>query len=196
VADDVHDDSIQVLTAVGYRLAGLRQHVDPEAEPKLELLGATIEQAIFRLRHLLFELRPPALDRMGLAAALSEYADRMAAEGALVVALEGDLEHEPSPQSRVLLYRIAQEALTNVRKHADAEHVRVHLSRDAGGVVVRVTDDGVGFRPRSAPGEVPGHIGLISMRERAELAGGWFSVESEPGAGTTVSFWIPDRSWV
>ena len=90
------------------------------------------------------------------------------------------------------MYRLAQEALTNVRKHAQARHTRILLAGEGEGVLVRVEDDGVGFDPAQAPGRSPGHVGLISLRERAELAGGWFDLASAPGEGTTVSFWIPD----
>jgi signal transduction histidine kinase len=99
------------------------------------------------------------------------------------------------PDVRLALYRTAQEALTNVRKHAHANSVDVLLERRGAGVAIRVRDDGTGFEVSSqeaAPGA--GHIGLLSMRERAEAAGGRFDLRSEPGEGTTVDFWMPDRN--
>jgi signal transduction histidine kinase len=105
------------------------------------------------------------------------------------------LDGEPSPETRAVLYRVALEALTNVRKHANASMVDVLLERRGVGVAVRVRDDGKGFE-LPAPDAVPsdGHIGLVSMRERAEAAGGRFTLQSEPGAGTIVEFWMPETN--
>jgi PAS domain S-box-containing protein len=192
LADDIHDDSVQVLTAVSFRLASLRPRLDPDAEPVLRQLEELVERAIQRQRNLMFELRPASLYRVGLAAGVREYVERMTAEGDPAVEVEGTLEREPLPEARILLYRLAQEALTNVRKHAQARHARVLLAREGEGILVRVEDDGIGFDPKRAPSRSPGRVGLISLRERAELAGGWFDLESAPREGTIVSFWIPD----
>jgi PAS domain S-box-containing protein len=194
IADELHDDSIQVLTAVGLRLSALRSQVDAFAEPELRRLEETVSAAQSRLRHLLFELRPPSFDRVGLVAALAEYAERMTRDGGPPVDLDGALDRDPFPNTRVLLYRLAQEALTNVRKHAKARNVRLVVGREGDGVLIRVSDDGIGQQPARPSGQTPGHLGLISMRERAELSGGWFRIESRPGRGTTVSFWIPDSA--
>jgi signal transduction histidine kinase len=107
--------------------------------------------------------------------------------------VDNRLESEPGPESRAVLYRVALEALTNVRKHAHASSVDVLLERRGVGVAVRVRDDGEGFEvpsPEAARGG--GHIGLLSMRERAEAAGGRFSLTTAPGEGTTVDFWMPE----
>ncbi len=195
VANEVHDDSIQVLTAVGVRLSTVSSQLgsalDPVTAQTLCRLQETVEGAIFRLRKLVFELRPPSLEHMGLAAALREYVDRTRELGAPVVTIEGRFEHEPPLEARVLLYRIAQEALTNVRKHAKARSLRIALESEGDGAAMRIEDDGVGFDPTDI-GDVPGRVGLISMRERAELAGGWFRVSSSAGKGTIVSFLVPD----
>jgi PAS domain S-box-containing protein len=191
IADDIHDDSIQAITAAGMRLQILRRSLeDPE---QLELLGEleqTIQLSISRLRHLLFELRPPVLDNEGLGAALGMYLDETADEVETRYELENSLTSQPSAEVRVILYRITQEALTNARKHAQAENVRVVLREREGGYLVRVADDGVGFVPEAGEPAV-GHLGLASMRERATLAGGSLRVEAAPGRGTTVEVWIP-----
>ena len=102
--------------------------------------------------------------------------------------IDDGLVAEPPRESRTLLYRIAQEALSNVRKHARAAHVWISLRSEAGGVRVSIRDDGSGFAlERSGGGGVPGHVGIPSMRERAQLAGGWFRIDSEPGVGTAVT---------
>ena len=105
--------------------------------------------------------------------------------------IKNELDAEPPSETRTILYRISAEALANVRKHARAEHVDVTLDRHAEAFRVRIHDDGVGFAADGANGPRPGHLGLASMRERAELAGGRWRIESTPGAGTTVEFEVP-----
>lgn len=191
IAADVHDDPIQKMSAVGIRLATLRRAIDREdALGLLRELEETVARSIESLRHLLFELRPPALDREGLAAALRQYLVEAAAAAGFSYHVEDRLVEEPTPAVRVIAYRVAQEALANVRKHARARNVEVLLESCEGGLRVRVRDDGVGFRPTDG-GAPPGHLGLPSMRERVELAEGWWRIESAPGAGTTVEFWLP-----
>jgi signal transduction histidine kinase len=94
----------------------------------------------------------------------------------------------------VLVFRLLQEALQNVRKHARAANVRISLSLDGGGVRASVRDDGKGFDASEADAPLPGHLGLASMYERAEMAGGWVRIESEPGRGTLVDLWVPETS--
>jgi signal transduction histidine kinase len=194
IAGDIHDDSVQVITAVTMRLHLLaRQLDDPTHVASLESLNQTVTMALARLRNLMFELRPPALDREGLAAALRQYLDRVDGESSTAYELEDGLRSEPSPEARVILFRIAQEALANVRKHARAQGVRIELSERDKGFLVRVRDDGVGFSIEGDAESPQGHLGLSAMRERAEMAGGWWRIESQPGAGTAVEFWVPDR---
>jgi PAS domain S-box-containing protein len=196
IADHIHDDSIQVMTAVGVRLAALRRKWLREGDHEdLDRLEETVQKAIIRLRHLLFELRPSALDRVGLAKAITEYLDIvMEDEGGPVVMLNDRLGEEPSPPTRVLLYRLAQEALANARKHSNAKRVEITIEPKDHGILLRVKDDGVGFDPEVVLAGVPGRFGIVSMRERAEIAGGRCDVVSAPGAGTTIEFWVPDLS--
>jgi PAS domain S-box-containing protein len=190
IAGDIHDDSIQVMTAAGMRLQILRRSMDdPEQLQRLSELEQTIQLSISRLRHLIFELRPPALDNEGLSAALRAYLDEADETSGTSYQLDDRLTSQPSEETRVILYRIAQEVLTNVRKHAGAETAIVTLDARDGGYYVRVRDDGVGFTPQLATAR-PGHLGLAAIRERAELAGGWLRIESAPNDGTTVEFWI------
>jgi signal transduction histidine kinase len=148
-----------------------------------------------RLRRLLFELRPPALDRAGLAPALELFLTDAFGTNGFDWRVHDRLDGEPSPETRAVLYRVALEALTNVRKHANASMVDVLLERRGAGVAVRVRDDGTGFDlPPPDVAASQGHIGLVSMRERAEAAGGRFTLQSEPGAGTIVEFWMPESN--
>jgi signal transduction histidine kinase len=111
-----------------------------------------------------------------------------------VAQLRDDLEREPPAEARVIAYRICQEALTNVRVHAGARRVEVRLEEAQGGLLVTVADDGDGFEAdqvRATPRR--GHLGLTSMSERATMADGWCRVDSHPGGGTTVRFWLPTK---
>jgi PAS domain S-box-containing protein len=191
IASNIHDDSIQAITATGVRLQILRDELDdPKQLALLADVEATIELSISRLRHLLFELRPPALDREGLAAALRMYVHESRDRSPTAFRIEDKLHSQPDEQARIILYRVAQEALTNIAKHAKAEEAEVLLGERDGGFLVRVTDNGVGFTPESAL-IVPGHMGLAAMRERAQLAGGRIHVDSAPRTGTVVECWIP-----
>jgi signal transduction histidine kinase len=190
IAADIHDDSIQAITAVGMRLGTVKRRLnDPEQVQLLGELEASVVTAIARLRHLLFELRPPILDREGLAPALRVHLEEIAQDAGISFNLTNGFDGEPPPESRRILYRIALEALSNVRKHSCAGLVDVTLEEIEWGYLVRVSDDGIGFDPPTDP--APGHLGLTAMRERAELAGGWWRVTTAPGAGTTVEFWLP-----
>ena len=193
IAADIHDDSIQAMTAASLRLQQLRKHVTDEHQQELiARLDEAVRESITRLRRLMFDLRPPTLDRTGLGPALRELLDRMRAETDIEYSFEDRLASEPAPDLRIELYRITQEALVNVRKHAKASHVKVDMQRIERGYHIRVTDDGGGFDVRSNAGE-PGHLGLVAMRERATIAGGWLTVESRKGQGTVIDFWLPDN---
>src|SRR5262245_25852306 len=179
IAAGVHDDSLQVLTAAMLRLQQLRNRVsDPGALTVLDRLEESLSLAADRLRRLIFDFRPPALERSGLAAALRDVLSRMRDDFGLTVKLADELTGEPPVPTRVLLFRIAQEALSKVGKHAQAGAVSVTLSERDGGYEVRIVDDGVGMRRR---GPKPGHLGLTLMRERAEFAGGCFELKTGPG---------------
>jgi signal transduction histidine kinase len=106
--------------------------------------------------------------------------------------MHGRLSSEPPGEIRAILFRIAQEALANVRKHADASRVDIEVSERDGGIILHVRDDGRGFDPATER-PVPGHLGMSAMPERAELAGGWCRVQSAPGEGTAVECWLPIR---
>jgi signal transduction histidine kinase len=141
----------------------------------------------------MFVLRPPALEAHGIAAALQAFLAQIAEDAVLAYSLDDRLQLEPEPEARTVVYRIAQEAVSNVCKHARAQRIDMVLSEYDGGVLVEIKDDGVGFdatRSRQAP---PGHLGLLVMQERAEQSGGWFTVESKPGLGTTVRYCVGSR---
>lgn len=194
IAADVHDDSVQALAAVELRLATLRGQLAGDGVALAELLEAldvireTASGATERLRHLLFDLESP-VQQTDLATALDEAASfTLENEVGWSLAVEGDLDLPTA--TRVTVYRIAKEALANVRKHAQARHVAVHLSRDEEGLTLTVVDDGRGF-DAAAEQDRPGHLGLPGMRDRAAVAGGRVDIDTRPGAGTSVRLWLP-----
>ncbi len=197
VAADIHDDTIQTMAALGIRLElARRQAGSDELGRQLDLAIEAVHLATRSLRDLLFELHPVVLDRDGLEAALRAETGRSALGGdedAPVVDLEVSLDAEPEEQTRVTVYRIAQEALRNARRHSGATHIRLVARSDQGGIRLIVADDGRGIDPEARHRQAPGHLGLSSMRERAEIAGGTWTVMSQPGVGTTVEAWIPLR---
>jgi signal transduction histidine kinase len=173
IAIKIHDDAVQVMTAVNLRGALFQRALTNPAQIDARDLQETVSLAIGRLRNLLVELRPPALDRHGLAAGFKTHLDQFQAVTGVRCEFTAELDDEPVPEVRILLFRIFQEALTNVRKHAKAESVVVSLTSVDGGVRMRVTDDGDGC-PQSALEPRVGLLGVAAMRERAEIAGGWW----------------------
>ncbi len=209
VAADLHDGPIQRLTSLGHTVERVRLAADgdgaataatatvPTAGPGAELLG-TLEEGIFNevhaLRRVMSELRPPVLDDFGLPAALRDYAagfqERSGVE-CIVLARSGT---RLDPPLETVLYRVAQEALANVAKHARARQAMVSLSVRDGVARLAVRDDGAGFDvSRAARSHDREHFGLSSMRERVEMAGGSFQVRSRPGQGTTVTAVLSPR---
>ena len=192
IAGDVHDGSIQVMTGAAIRLQLLSgQLTDPQQQRLLGRLDEAVRDSIASLRHLLFELRPPALDAHGLGAALDTYLVHTLEPEGIDFTIHNELSDEPSADARTVLYRVAQEAIANVRKHAQASRLDVVLENAMDGWTVRIEDDGVGFAPEDEPEERPGHLGLLGMRERMETNGGRLTVVSARGSGTTVEFWLP-----
>lgn len=193
IAADIHDDPIQTMTAVALRLEAVRKMSENSRQREmLDKLEDTVSEAINRLRKLMFDLRPPALDREGLAAALRDYLAGASREFGFSFDLQSSLREEPDLASRAISFRIAKEALVNAAKHAHAEHIDVSLVPADRGVRIRVSDAGVGFDIGEAE-RLRDHIGLTSMRERARLAGGWCHITSSPEGGTSVEFFIPDQ---
>lgn len=191
IAADIHDDSIQVMAAAGMRLQMLRRKLsDPEHLVLLDQVEETVAASIKRLRALMFQLRPPALEREGLRAALLGLLDDRFRDTDTAFSVHSDLESEPRYDTRAAAYQIASEALINARKHAEASNVRVSLGRTDEGLLVTVADDGAGFVADDHE-PAPGHLGMVNMRERAAVLGGTCRVSSAPGEGTVVEIWIP-----
>jgi len=187
LARELHDQAIQSLVGLKFHLA----EETPDAQAGLQ---ADIDGVIDALRELCADLRPPALDRLGLVATLRSYVDDFGTRTGLPVELrvDGD-ERRLSPEVELSLFRVAQEALINAWKHAQAPKVEVRLWFDVEAVRLTVSDRGRGFVSRGRLGALAeaGHFGLVSMHERMELVGGTLSLASGPGQGTTLTAWVP-----
>src|SRR5205807_2312559 len=136
------------------------------------------------------DLRPVGLDDGGLAMVLEDYVDQCRQDMDMTFDFQSRLTGDLPAEIQITLFRIAQEALANVRKHAVARHVEIRLDEVVEGVALRITDDGIGMASPMEKSPL-GHLGLTGMRERAETAGGWCRVGGRPGAGTTVECWLP-----
>lgn len=195
LARELHDEVVQQLIALGHgvdRVQRLLERGAPEqAAERLQSMRSSITALVNELRTMIGDLRPPALEELGLLPAV-ELLLRRGGEGAPEVALmvQG-VERRLAPQSELALFRIIQEAWSNIRRHAHASQAEVVFRYGDDGVLVTITDDGVGFAHPDLDALPDGHWGLRGMRERAELTGGQFVVASAPGRGTTLTIRIP-----
>lgn len=188
IAGEIHDDAVQAMSAVALRAEQLAGSLDSVAAGQLHRLLDVVRDATGRLRQMLIQLQPPELDT-AIGPAIEAYV--ISSSLPFDHVLDDRLGQEPSRETRVVLYRIAQEALRNAAKHANATTVRTVLA-DTGTVVrLTVTDDGPGVQESILHGSQPGHLGVDTMRYRAELAGGRCTISSVPGAGTTVTVELP-----
>jgi signal transduction histidine kinase len=193
LAEQLHDEPIQAV-AMAQMVLGLlpTKLPDPADRHILGQAEGRLQYATAKLRELLHGLAPPARDRRGLGPSLRGSVENLAEARGVAFDLEDRLSIDPGPEAGSVLFRNAHEAVTNALKHADANEIRVVLGSRWNGFFARIVDDGRGFslddRQRAS------HIGLVSMQERAKLAGGWSKITSLPGAGTTVETWIPGQA--
>jgi PAS domain S-box-containing protein len=196
IARDLHDEVGQSLTSILLGVQALRSTEDPaEMRRHAANLRALTARSLDEIRRVIRSLRPPALDEVGLVAVLRRYLGEYGAATGLWIDVCGPgLEHAHlPPDASITLFRIAQEAITNVAKHARARCASVTVTRREGRVILLVEDDGCGFdvaAARRSPRRAD-HLGLVGMEERAALLGGTVRVESAPGKGTTVLAELP-----
>jgi len=198
ISRELHDDICQRLSGMKLNMEVLEDDFkgkDKKTFRTLRGFKKQFEQTITEVRRLSSNLRPTVLDDFGLTIALSllgrefEKAHKINSR----VELGDPTPKHLDPQIEIALYRIAQESLTNIAKHANASHVTLRLGLIGSSVVLTVQDDGKGIDPKELPhSKKPGHgLGLISMRERAELLGGTWEIHSAPNEGTTIQVTIP-----
>ena len=191
LAIELHDELGQILTAIKINLeskcrsAGISAHLSDTLH--------SVDKAMDQVRALALALRPSVLDDLGLAAALRWYVDRFARETGIDTHLSIDAVGKLDPVLEITCFRVAQESLTNIARHARARQVRFNVRVIGQGIQLCVHDDGVGFDPVDvrARALAGASLGLLGMEERATLAGGHLHVMSEPGKGTDVCAWFP-----
>jgi PAS domain S-box-containing protein len=199
LAGDLHDDAVQSLTAARMHLSILDQVVDRlgdtagKVRPVIAQVRENLEQGLVAARTFLFDLRPPLLDSAGLEPALRQQLAKLAERTGCKTEVTWMLEERLDRDLEMVAFRVVQEALANVTKHAKASTVRVWGEREGPMVVIAVADDGVGFEPEEASerAAATGHLGLRSMAERIQTAGGRLEISSAPYQGTQVVLRLP-----
>lgn len=194
LARELHDSVSQVLYGIGLGAHTAREALEMGGDPveileSIDYVLTLTDAGLAEMRALIFELRPESLEREGLVAALTKQVAVLRARYKLMV--EAELGEEPDLplEMKHVMYRVAQEALNNIVKHARASMVALRLAGgEANEIILEVRDNGMGFDPA---GPFPGHLGLRSMRERVTKIGGFLAIESMPGQGTCVSVRLP-----
>jgi PAS domain S-box-containing protein len=195
IAEDIHDDTIQVFSALSIRLETLgRSYPEIRNDERFVTARRAVAECIKRLRHLIFELHPHTLESDGLIATIrSQLEEFVKKKESPLFDLQSGAIVEPPPPIAITAYRFVREAIANAIKHSGATRVSIRFEDRDGGLLIQVEDDGVGFDAETVPSS--SHLGLASIRERAELAGGWSRIESSQGTGTLLTCWLPmDRT--
>jgi signal transduction histidine kinase len=198
IAGELHDGPVQRLAALAYlleRSARLTRRGDSGGLALVDEALRELSNEIEGLRRLMVDLRPPVLDECGLENALRDHLATVFPTSGVTAEFIGGLGPDRlSPDTETALYRVAQEALLNVVRHACATHVRLGLERTGASITLSVEDDGVGFTPEQARARRrAGHFGLVGMRERIESNGGHWHLDSAPGRGTQLWATVPER---
>jgi signal transduction histidine kinase len=198
VALDLHDGPVQHLSALDLILEGVSMALPSDQSKSgsmVKKVQLRLRDEVTGLRRLMTELRPPALDERGLEAALRDHVNSVQSRSGVQCTVESTLSGRLDPAREIVLYRVAQEALTNVAKHSEASHAWLSLREVNSHVEIEIRDDGRGFDP-SGLGDLAmnGHFGVLGMRERVEMAGGRWELQSSPARGTVVRAILPKES--
>lgn len=193
IARDLHDGPAQALTNISMRLDVIRQLLTTDldmATAELMRTNSRIVATVNDIRRLIYDLRPIAIDEVGLFTAAEELCARLAREWGLSIeiSLPHGKECDMSPAKQVAVYRLLQEVLQNAHKHAQAQHITVTIKTIAEQWLLIVRDDGVGFSPDVIP---EGHYGIVGMRERVSYLGGTITIDSTVGVGSQFMIAVP-----
>lgn len=192
IAHSLHDEAGQLLIAAEIAITDLATDAHPDLQKRLRGVTALLDQAEQQLRRISHELRPMVLDDLGLLPAVHFLTEGIAKRSKLSIQVEGEMEQRFAPSVETALYRIIQEALNNVNRHAHAKSVKIQFSRAGRNLCCLIKDDGTGFdvttyeTRRGQKG-----LGLVGMRERLNALGGTLQVRSEPAHGTSLLVTIP-----
>lgn len=198
IAQELHDEAGQALTGIKMNLEWVEKELAPSEKAvreKIDEVKTQVGKIMEELRRLSYDLRPAILDELGLVPTLRWYIEEYSKRTRTAVHLQTTgLQKRLSAKIEILLYRVIQEALTNVAKHAQAESVVLSLEKKDVHIHLYVTDDGKGFEVKryfSSPPMIRRGLGILGMKERVELAGGTFFIDSDPGQGTRISIKVP-----
>ena len=198
-AAELHDELAQDLTALALNLTiisnGLSREFKEKLGERMQISSCLVEEMGRKIREMMISLRPPVLDNFGLVAALRWYADLYAKRTGIVIDSQlEDVKPRLGDEIETAFFRLTQEALTNIHKHAAATCVKLSLKGSAGRVQLAISDNGRGFNAKlPKPSDPLSGWGLFLMRERAEAVGAHFSLDSKPGQGTTISVEIGEE---
>jgi signal transduction histidine kinase len=192
IAHSLHDEVQQLLAAVSILLEQMVQDLPEPASTRLAGILEHVDSVAGQVRRLSHELRPTILDDLGLVAALEFLAEGVARRGKIEIAVAGSVAGRLKPTTEIALYRIAQEALANVVRHAGARLVRVSVRSAPEALTLRIRDDGGGFDVRAALARTGRRgLGLVGIKERVEALGGTLHIDSAPGRGTEMVVEVP-----
>jgi signal transduction histidine kinase len=200
IAREIHDSPLQDLGVLLLSLERCKRQLDAglvsEAQAGMVHLRSDVQQMVSVLRSLVTDLRPPLLDTSGLLGALDYLAGRLGREAGVTIHVSSRTGARLDPTLELVIFRLVQESLANIRKHAKAQHAWIWMERQGDKLHLEVRDDGQGFAVQEHMREAlaTGHIGLASMAERAEAAGGKLTIESTPTQGTVLRFVLPFRA--
>ncbi|HXU21346.1 MAG TPA: ATP-binding protein [Verrucomicrobiae bacterium] len=191
IARALHDESGQLLAAVHIQLLQLSRHLAPSAQASLRDIEALLEQIEQQLRNFSHDLRPTVLDDYGLVPALQSLAERFSKRFGTPVSVDSKPMPRMTKTMEAAMYRVAQEALNNVARHAKATRVYIRLWMSPGELHCRIRDDGVGFDPAALPRASKNALGIIGIRERLNVLGGSLEIQSAPQQGTELKIEVP-----
>lgn len=191
IARALHDESGQLLAAVHIQLLQLSRHLPPPAQATLRDVESLLEQIEQQLRNFSHELRPTVLDDYGLLPALKSLAERFSKRFGTPVSVDAKSVPRFTKTTEAAMYRVAQEALNNVARHAKASRVHIRVWMSPGELHCQIRDDGVGFDPAAVPKFNKNALGLVGIRERLNVLGGSLEIQSAPQQGTELKILVP-----
>lgn len=193
IARDLHDGPAQAITNVSMRLDIIRRLLQTQpalAADEVDRLQQKVRVLVSEVRRLIYDLRPVAIDEVGVLQATLQLCERNQHDWNLPieVSVQDDVSLDIAPARQVAIYRLIQELLNNVHKHAEATKVSITFTQAQSDLIITVTDDGKGFHPNAIP---DGHFGLAGMKERIQYLQGRFLIESSPGSGARFEMRLP-----
>jgi signal transduction histidine kinase len=192
IASQLHDEAAQLLASVHFALADVARDLPADPANEIQAVRGLLDQIEQRLRNLAHELRPPILNDLGLVPALEFLADSVSKRWGLPVTVQASIDQDLPPTVEATVYRITQEALTNVAKHAKATHAQVRVQQAAHQVACSIRDDGMGFDATAlAPGKDSRGLGLVEIQERVAALGGVLRLGSNTPRGADLTVEIP-----